>query len=191
LAISKQSQTEHQDHNNRTFNDLQVTEFKDSSASLQTELNLLPALDVSGTNVSFMAQNNRQKSCNNADCYIPVIDNQPTALLRIPTERSQPSENDSLSHKGLKSAKRATINAKSKSLNPEGITHYVGKPSKHCDKKHKLSYSDWINRLPLIEQFPKPLNQHDETKTIKQRNTHFKKLQNGLESRETPTIAKR
>ena len=27
LAISKQSQTEHQDHNNRTFNDLQVTEF--------------------------------------------------------------------------------------------------------------------------------------------------------------------
>ena len=97
LAISKQSQAEHQDHNNRTFNDLQVTEFKDSSASLQIEPNLLPALDVSGTNVSFMAENNRQKSCNNADCYIPVIDNQPTALLRIPTVRSQPSENDSLS----------------------------------------------------------------------------------------------
>ena len=49
LTISKQSQTEHQDHNNRTFNDLQVTEFKDFSASLQTEPNLLPALDVSGT----------------------------------------------------------------------------------------------------------------------------------------------
>ena len=117
MAISKQSQTEHQHHNNRTFNDLQVTEFKDTSASLQTEPNLFPALDVSGTNVSFM--NNRQKSCNNADCYIPVIDNQPTALLRIPTERSQPSENDSLSHKGLKSAKRTTIYTKSKSLNPE------------------------------------------------------------------------
>ena len=34
---------------------------------------------------------------------------------------------------------------------------------------------------PLIEQFPKPLNQHDETKAIKQRKTHSKKLQNGLE----------
>jgi hypothetical protein len=45
----------------------------------------------------FMAENNRQKSCNNADCYIPVIDNQPTALLRNSTVRSQPSENDSLS----------------------------------------------------------------------------------------------
>jgi hypothetical protein len=98
LTISKQSQTEHQDHNNRTFNDLQVTEFKDSSASLLTELNLLPALDVSGTNVSFMAENNRQKSCNNADCYIPVIDNQHTALLRIPSERSQRSENDIFYH---------------------------------------------------------------------------------------------
>jgi hypothetical protein len=124
-----------------------------------------------------IAENNRQKSCNNADCYIPVIDNQPTALLRIQTERSQPSENDSLSlhAQGLKSAKRTTIHTKSKSLNPEGITHYVGKPSNHCDKNHKLSYSHWINRLPLIEQFPKPLNQHDETKAIKQRKTHFKK----------------
>jgi hypothetical protein len=61
-----------------------------------------------------------------------------------------------------KSAKRTTIYTKSKSLNPEGITHYVGKPSKHYDKNHKLRYSDWINGLPLIEQFPKALNQHDE-----------------------------
>ena len=45
------------------------------------------------------ADNDRQKSCNNADCYISVIDNQPLALLRIPTECSQPSENDSLSNK--------------------------------------------------------------------------------------------
>ncbi len=132
LVISKQSQTEHQYQNNRTFNDPQVTEFKDTSASLQTEPNSLPALDVSSTNVSFMAENDRQKSCNNADCYIPVIDNQPTALLRIPTECSQPSENDSLS---LKSAKRTTINTKSKLHNPKGITHYVGKSSKHHDKK--------------------------------------------------------
>jgi hypothetical protein len=64
---------------------------------------------------------------------MPVTDNQPTALLRIQTERSQPSENDSLSLQGLKSAKRTTIHTKSKSLNPEGITHYVGKPSNHCD----------------------------------------------------------
>ncbi len=47
-----------------------------------------------------MAENDRQMSCNNADRYIPVIDNQPTALLKIPTKCSQPSENDSLSHKG-------------------------------------------------------------------------------------------
>jgi hypothetical protein len=46
-------------------------------------------------------------------------------------------------------------------------------------KKHKLSYSDWINRLPLIEQIPKALNQHDEKKgkANKQR-----KLQNGLDN---------
>jgi hypothetical protein len=59
---------------------------KDTSASPQTEPNSLPALDVSSsTNVSSMAENDRQKSCNNADCYIPDIDNQSTALLRIPT----------------------------------------------------------------------------------------------------------
>ncbi len=40
--------------------------------------------------------------------------------------------------------------------------------------------SAWINRLPLIEQFPKPLNQHDKTKATKQK-THFKKLQNRFE----------
>jgi hypothetical protein len=107
-------------------------------------------------------------------------------MLRIhvrnfwPYECSQPSENDSLSHKGLKSAKRTTINTKSKSLNLK-VTHYVGKSSKHRDKNHKLSHFEWINRLPLIEQFPKPPNQHDETKANKQRKTHFKKLQNGFE----------
>ena len=74
-----------------------------------------------------------------------------------------------------------TINTKLKSINLKGITHYVGKLSKHRDKNYKLSHSEWINRLPLIEQFPKPLNQHDETKANKQRKTHFKKLQNGFE----------
>jgi hypothetical protein len=39
LAISKQSPTEHQDHSNRTFNDPQVTEFKDSSAPETPEQN--------------------------------------------------------------------------------------------------------------------------------------------------------
>ncbi|CAB3986992.1 Hypothetical predicted protein [Paramuricea clavata] len=182
LAISKQSQTEHQDNNNRSFNDLQVAEFKDTYASLQTEPNLVPAPDISGTNVSFMAENNREISCNSAECHIPVINNQCAALLRSPTECSQPSENDSLSHKGPKSTKHTTTYTKSKLLNPEGITHYVGKPSKHYDKHHKLSYSDWISRLPLIEQFPKQLNQHDEIKgkANKQGKTHFKILQNGL-----------
>ena len=31
------------------------------------------------------------------------------------------------------------------------------------------------------KQFPEPLNQHNETKANKERKTHFKKLQNGLE----------
>ncbi|CAB4040401.1 Hypothetical predicted protein [Paramuricea clavata] len=182
LAISKQSETEHQNNNNRSFNDLQVAEFNDTYASLQTEPNLVPAPDISGTNVSFMAENNREISCNNAECHIPVIDNQCAALLRSPTECPQPSENDSLSHKGPKSTKHTTTYTKSKLLNPEGITHYVGKRSKHYDKHHKLSYSDWTSRLPLIEQFPKQLNQHDEIKgkANKQGKTHFKKLQNGL-----------
>ena len=48
-------------------------------------------------------------------------------------------------------------------------------------KNHKLSHSEWINRLPLIEQFPKTLNQHDETEANKQSKTHFNKLQNGFE----------
>ena len=69
-VISKQSQSEHQYHNNRTFNDPQITEFKDTSASLQTESNSLPTLDVSSINVSFMAENDRQMSCNNADAWL-------------------------------------------------------------------------------------------------------------------------